>query len=56
MAQIETDKLDFRLRCDLSRYTRDFGFYTGSSMETDKYIEVLDKHFIVAKQTVEVQI
>ena len=31
-------------------------FITGSLMETDKYIEVADGHFVTAKKTGEVQI
>ena len=32
------------------------GFIPGSLVETDKYIEVADGHFVTAKQTEQVQI
>ena len=31
-------------------------FIPGSLLETDKYIEIVDGHFVTAKQTGEVQI
>ena len=50
--QIETDQLDFRLRCNLSHDTKNFGFYTSIIGRNSEYIEVADRHFITAKQTV----
>ena len=42
--------------CDLSHDTRDFGFYTNSLVETDRYIKVADGHLITSKQTGKFQI
>ena len=36
--------------CDLSHNIRDFGFYTGSLVKTDKYIEVADGNFVKTKK------
>ena len=51
LRQPTADQLNFRLRCDLSHDTRNFGFMLVLLIETDEYIEVAYGHFITVKQT-----
>ena len=53
---LATDQLDFRLRGDLPHDTRDLLFIPSSLVKADKYIEVSDRNFVIAKQTWLVQI
>ena len=54
--QIATEKLYFRVGCDMSHDTRYFRFCTRSLVETFKFIEVSYLHYATAKHTDQVQI